>query len=446
MGMDKNLNNNEKRVRKRLIIKKDFKDHTASGHNERTQENRNQDTGSDKFHSHGKPYDKSGGNFSGPPRNTGGYGNNRNSNPDQRPYQDRRPPNEQRPYGDRRQNNSEPRPFGEKRSFSPDSRPFHERRNQSSDRPYGEKRPYTPGAKPYGNKFNNDRKPGGFGNKRSFGNDIEDESSKYTFFKKYEAGKNANQDMDTTQKVEKSNDLIRLNKFISNSGICSRREADELIQKGQITVNGQVVSELGYKIKHDDKIEYRGKSLREANHVYILLNKPKDTITTTKDPNNRATVMDLVLRATDQRVFPIGRLDRNTTGVILLTNDGDFAQKLSHPSNEIKKVYLAMLDKPLLREDFEKLSEPVELEDGPMQVDEIAYVDPSDEKMIGLEIHSGKNRIVHRLFEHLGYKVRKLDRVVYAGLDKSGLRRGKWRFLRYDEVQRVLNSIKYHDK
>jgi 23S rRNA pseudouridine2605 synthase len=156
--------------------------------------------------------------------------------------------------------------------------------------------------------------------------------------------------------------------------------------------------------------------------------------------------MDLVQKATDQRIFPIGRLDRNTTGVILLTNDGDFSQKLSHPSSEVKKVYYAILDKPLEREHFDKLVEGVILEDGPMNVDEIAYVDPVDHKLIGVEIHSGKNRIVHRMFEHLGYRLKKLDRVVYAGLDKGGLRRGKWRFLKFNEVQMVLNTIKYEDE
>ena len=203
---------------------------------------------------------------------------------------------------------------------------------------------------------------------------------------------------------------------------------------------------MGHKIKNKDIVEFKGKRIVEANHVYILLNKPKDTITTTSDPENRPTVMDLVQKATDQRIFPIGRLDRNTTGVILLTNDGDFAQKLSHPSSEVKKVYYAILDKPLEREHFDKLAEGVILEDGPMNVDEIAYVDASDHTLIGVEIHSGKNRIVHRMFEHLGYRLKKLDRVVYAGLDKGGLRRGKWRFLKFNEVQMVLNTIKYEDE
>ncbi|MFM9943817.1 MAG: pseudouridine synthase [Bacteroidia bacterium] len=270
---------------------------------------------------------------------------------------------------------------------------------------------------------------------------VENPLLSHQFFKKHE-----NKEIPipvSSGKPKADSELIRLNKFISNAGVCSRREADELITKGAIKVNDQVVTELGHKINARDIVEFKGKRITEANHVYILLNKPKDTITTTSDPEKRVTVMDLVQKATDQRIFPIGRLDRNTTGIILLTNDGDFAQKLSHPSSEVKKVYYAILDKPLEREDFEKLAQGVVLDDGPMNVDEIAYVDPNDHSMIGVEIHSGKNRIVHRMFEHLGYRLKKLDRVVYAGLDKGGLRRGKWRFLKFNEIQMVLNTIKY---
>lgn len=273
---------------------------------------------------------------------------------------------------------------------------------------------------------------------------VENPTMNHQFFKKHE-NKSAEVPVSPSI-VRKDDELIRLNKFISNAGICSRREADEYITKGAIKVNGEVITELGHKIKAKDTVEYRGKRIFEANHVYILLNKPKDTITTTSDPENRPTVMDLVQKATDQRIFPIGRLDRNTTGIILMTNDGDFAQKLSHPSSEVKKVYYAILDKPLEREHFDKLLDGVELEDGPMNVDEIAHVDPKDHTMIGVEIHSGKNRVIHRMFESLGYKLKKLDRVVYAGLDKGGLRRGKWRFLKFNEIQMVLNSIKYYDE
>jgi 23S rRNA pseudouridine2605 synthase len=321
----------------------------------------------------------------------------------------------------------------------------------NTDRPYnndsgGYKKSFNPNfskdnyRKPYDNSRNKSD-----GQKR-FGNDFkkdfpEPPSLTHTFFKKHE---NKEIPIPTGPRpIGEDQEIIRLNKFISNAGICSRREADELIAKGAIKVNGEVISELGHKIHIKDVVEYKNKRVFEANHVYILLNKPKDTITTTNDPEKRVTVMDLVQKATDQRIFPIGRLDRNTTGILLLTNDGDFAQKLSHPSSEVKKVYYAILDKPLENEHFDKLISGVVLEDGPMKVDEIAYVDPTDNTMIGVEIHSGKNRIVHRMFEHLGYRVKKLDRVVYAGLDKGGLRRGKWRFLKFNEVQMVLNSIKY---
>lgn len=331
----------------------------------------------------------------------------------------------------------------------------------------GEDRPYKPYNNPgnsYNKPYNTNYSKGNDGNsygsqkprndnKKKFNPDFKKSHSReghenptlnHQFFKKHEK-KETEIPVIISRKPAGENELIRLNKFISNADICSRREADELIKKGLIKVNGEVITEMGCKIKPKDIVEYKGKRITEANHVYILLNKPKDTITTTSDPENRVTVMDLVKKATDQRIFPIGRLDRNTTGIIILTNDGDFAQKLSHPSSEVKKVYYAVLDKPLEREHFEKLVEGVVLEDGPMNVDEIAYVDPNDHTMIGLEIHSGKNRIVHRMFEHLGYRVKKLDRVVYAGLDKGGLRRGKWRFLKFNEIQMVLNSIKFKD-
>ncbi|MCC6722531.1 MAG: rRNA pseudouridine synthase [Bacteroidia bacterium] len=262
----------------------------------------------------------------------------------------------------------------------------------------------------------------------------------HTFFKKYE-NKSENSDIESGVKPKPKELSIRINKYISNAGICSRREADNLILRGEISVNGKIVKEVGTKININDVVEHKGKKIFEAQHVYILLNKPKDTITTTKDPENRVTVMDIVEKATNQRIFPVGRLDRNTTGVILLTNDGDFAQKLSHPASNVKKIYYVELSKPLENNDFETIKNGVNLSDGFIKADDIAYVDNENKSNIGIEIHSGRNRIVRRMFEHLGYKVKKLDRVVYAGLDKGGLKKGKWRFLRYNEVQSVLNSI-----
>lgn len=234
---------------------------------------------------------------------------------------------------------------------------------------------------------------------------------------------------------------VRLNKYIANSGICSRREADQLIAEGTIKVNGVVVTELGYKVKPEDSVKYNNKVLKPEKFAYVLLNKPKDFITTMDDENERKTVMQLVANATNERIYPVGRLDRNTTGLLLFTNDGELAQKLTHPSNKVKKIYEVELDKPLTAEDFDKIADgKVHLFDGPVKVDEIAIISPS-KKIIGIEIHEGRNRIVRRIFESLGYDVQKLDRVMYAGLTKKNVSRGSWRYLTATEV----NKIKYLD-
>ncbi len=235
-------------------------------------------------------------------------------------------------------------------------------------------------------------------------------------------------------KIERSNtDEIRLNRFIANAGVCSRREADGLIEAGQITVNGKVVSEMGYRVAMSDVVKYGNKVLNGQKMVYILLNKPKDYITTTDDPQDRHTIMELIAGACDERVYPVGRLDRNTTGLLLLTNDGELAEKLTHPSYETHKIYQVELDKPMTNEHFEAMKAGVELEDGVAKPDSLALVTP-DAEVIGIEIHSGRNRIVRRMFEHFGYEVSKLDRTVFAGLDKKTLPRGKWRFLTEREV------------
>ncbi len=225
----------------------------------------------------------------------------------------------------------------------------------------------------------------------------------------------------------------RLNKFIANAGICSRREADDMIAAGVISVNGQVITEMGYKVKPEDVVKYNNESLRSERLVYILLNKPKDFITTTDDPEDRKTVMSLIAKACKERVYPVGRLDRNTTGVLLFTNDGDMAKKLTHPSFEVYKVYQVELDRALKASDMLLAEEGVRLEDGFIKPDEVVYAG-ADKKTIGIELHSGKNRIVRRIFEHLGYEVKKLDRVVFAGLTKKDLPRGRWRFLTDLEV------------
>jgi len=228
-------------------------------------------------------------------------------------------------------------------------------------------------------------------------------------------------------------DGTRLNKFIANAGICSRREADEMIKVGVITVNGEVITEMGYKIQSGDIVKYNNETLRGERLVYILLNKPKDFITTTDDPEERKTVMNLIAKACKERVYPVGRLDRNTTGVLLFTNDGDIARKLTHPSFEVHKIYQVELDSPLKKEDMLSITEGITLDDGFIKVDEIAYATESRD-VVGVEIHSGRNRIVRRIFEHLEYKVKKLDRVIFAGLTKKDLPRGRWRFLTEMEV------------
>jgi 23S rRNA pseudouridine2605 synthase len=228
---------------------------------------------------------------------------------------------------------------------------------------------------------------------------------------------------------------IRLNKYIADAGVCSRREADKLIASGTVTVNGKTVTELGTKVLFTDKVVLGGQALRREKLRYLVLNKPKDFITTTDDPHERKTVMALVEKACHERIYPVGRLDRMTTGVLLFTNDGDLAKKLTHPRHGVRKIYHVVLDKKLTRADFEKIANGLELEDGPIKVDKISWIDNStDKKEIGLEIHSGRNRIVRRLFESLGYKIIRLDRTVFAGITKKDTPRGKWRMLSEKEV------------
>ena len=229
-----------------------------------------------------------------------------------------------------------------------------------------------------------------------------------------------------------------LNKFIAHAGVCGRREAAELVKSGKVKVNNELVMEPGHKVSDKDEIKFNGRKIFLAkNLVYILLNKPKDYITTTDDPQNRKTVLDLISRGrgTQERVYPVGRLDRNTSGVLLLTNDGELAQKLTHPKHEVRKIYAVTLNKPLEKKDFEQILKGVVLEDGTASVDTMAYSDIKDKTQIGVEIHSGRNRIVRRIFEHLGYDVKGLDRVSFAGLTKKNIERGKWRFLNEKEVR-----------
>ena len=242
---------------------------------------------------------------------------------------------------------------------------------------------------------------------------------------------------------ESNSGPMPLNKFIAHAGICARRDAAELVKSGVVSVNGQSILEPGFKVTEKDEISVKGKKIHlTKNLVYILLNKPKDYITTTEDPQGRKTVLDLIKTATAERVYPIGRLDRNTSGVLLLTNDGELAQTLSHPKNQVKKIYEVKLDRPVAKADFESIAQGITLEDGFIQPDAIGYADPRDKSIIGIEIHSGRNRIVRRIFEHLKYDVRGLDRVSYAGLTKKNVNRGKFRLL----TEKEIRTLKHFNK
>jgi len=284
---------------------------------------------------------------------------------------------------------------------------------------YGQQGGYNRGG--YGQQGGYNR--GGYGQQRQHTPGY-DPNAKYSLKKRIEYSE-ANIDPDAP---------IRLNKYLANAGVCSRREADDFIQAGLVTVNGEIVTELGTKVLRSDKVVFHDQPVTIEKKVYVLLNKPKDYVTTSDDPQNRKIVMDLVKDACPERIYPVGRLDRNTTGVLLLTNDGELASKLTHPRFLKKKVYHVFLDKNVTAHDLQQIADGIELEDGPIKADAVEYASPTDKKQVGIEIHSGKNRIVRRIFESLGYKVTKLDRVQFAGLTKKNLRRGDWRFLTEKEV------------
>ena len=297
---------------------------------------------------------------------------------------------------------------------------------------YGNNRPG--GNRPYGNNYGGGRynnNGGGYqNNNRRPNNNFRKQQGNYNPNAKY----NLQKQLKYKEVLADPNEPIRLNKFLANAGVCSRREADEFIQKGNVKVNGQVVTELGTKITRQDEVLFNDKRVQIESKVYIVLNKPKNCVTTSDDPQERLTVMDLVKSACTERIYPVGRLDRNTTGVLLLTNDGDLASKLTHPSFKKKKIYHVWLDKNVSVEDMEKIANGLELEDGEIHADAISYASETDKSQVGIEIHSGRNRIVRRIFESLGYHVTKLDRVYFAGLTKKNLPRGKWRFLNEREV------------
>jgi 23S rRNA pseudouridine2605 synthase len=241
--------------------------------------------------------------------------------------------------------------------------------------------------------------------------------------------------------IKQKGELIRLNRFIAGSGVCSRREADEIIKQGLITINGKQVTDLGIKVTTGDDVRYKNKKLAAEKKVYILLNKPKDYVTTVEDPHADRTVLDLIGDACSERVYPVGRLDKSTTGILLLTNDGDLAGKLTHPKYNRKKIYHVFLDKVVSKNDLFKITEGVDLEGELVSADAVSYTDSDDRSQLGIELHSGQNRVVRRLFEKLGYKVKKLDRVYFAGLTKKNLPRGKWRFLTDKEVSMLKRGI-----
>jgi len=237
-----------------------------------------------------------------------------------------------------------------------------------------------------------------------------------------------------SKKLNPKNEGVRLNKYLAHAGIASRREADKLIKTGLVTVNDKIITEMGYKVKPGDKVRFNGETIKPEKKVYVLLNKPKNFITTTEDEKQRKTVMELVQKSAPVRIYPVGRLDRNTTGVLLFTNDGDLAKKLTHPKHAVEKIYHVKLDKNFKPSDFERIKNGLQLDDGFIQVDDISFIKGAPHNELGIKIHSGRNRIIRRIFEHLGYEVIKLDRVLFAGLTKKDLKRGHWRHLTKKEV------------
>ncbi len=345
-------------------------------------------------------------------------------------YGERRPYN--KPYGERQGSG-----YGEHRSFGdgerrPYSKPYGE------GRPHGEggNRPYGGGRKPFAGQRPSGPKPAQRGKGRKKFEAQFDESAESGINRMIERRPNINntQFSDNDYVATPIQNEIRLNKFIANSGVCSRREADTFIQAGVVTVNGEVVTELGTKVNVlTDDVRFNGERLKGEEKVYIVMNKPKGYVTTASDPHAGKTVMDL-LKNCEVRVFPVGRLDKATTGVLMFTNDGEIAERLTHPSYDKKKIYQVILDRELSQEDYDKILTGIELSDGEVTADELEYIDATDHRRLGIEIHSGKNRIVRRIFESLGYTVKALDRVYFAGLTKKGLNKGEWRYLTEGEV------------
>ena len=371
-------------------------------------------------------------------------------------------PNAGHSYGQRPQQGYRPR-YNNNTTTPGEHRPVYGQRPQQGgygQRPqqggYGQ-RPQQGGygQRPQQGGYGQQRRPGGYGQQRQGGYGQRPQQGGYRQggyrqrpqYRQHSADYDPNAKYSMKKRIEYKeenvdpNEPIRLNKYLANAGVCSRREADEFIQAGVVSVNGVVVTELGSKVTRNDEVKFHDTPITLEKKVYVLLNKPKDYVTTSDDPQQRKTVMDLVKNACPERIYPVGRLDRNTTGVLLLTNDGDLASKLTHPKFLKKKVYHVYLDKPVTEHDIQQIAEGIELEDGEVHADAIEYADEQDKNQVGIEIHSGKNRIVRRIFEHLGYRVVKLDRVQFAGLTKKNLRRGDWRFLTQKEVEMLRSGM-----
>ena len=363
----------------------------------------------------------------------------------QRPYQPRQP----RPYNGQNGYNRQNRPYNGQNGYNRQNQgSYNNRQGGYNNQQGGYNRQGGYNNRQQDGGYNNNRQ-GGYNHRQQGGYNRQNQQGGYN---KYNNNRRPNQNnnngfpgrgksftprpkrIEYEMPVLDPNEQIRLNKYMSNAGICSRREADEFIQQGLVKVNGEVVTELGTKITHSDVVEYDGKVVALESKCYILLNKPKDCVTTSDDPNGRLTVMDLVKGACNERIYPVGRLDRNTTGVLLLTNDGDLASKLTHPKYVKKKIYHVWCDRDIAEEDMQRIADGIELEDGPIHADAISYATETDRNQAGIEIHSGRNRIVRRIFESLGYHVTKLDRVYFAGLTKKNLPRGRWRYLTQEEV------------
>jgi 23S rRNA pseudouridine2605 synthase len=389
-------------------------DRSGSGNYDRSGSG-NYDRSGGNHNNWGNSYNRQEGGYSPKPQRT--YDNNY-----QRPYE-----NQQRPYDNRNQDTGDANANGKKRRPRVGDVPIPTRNtNYNSNRPSGNYTPNQQGG--YQQRPYNNNRPGygGAPNRNNPGND----RGSYNPNDKYSVRKQ----LKYREENFDPNEPIRLNKYLANAGVCSRREADEFIQAGLVKVNDAVVTELGTKVKRSDAVTFHNEPVKLEQKVYVLLNKPKNCVTTADDPQERLTVMDLVKTACQERIFPVGRLDRNTTGVLLLTNDGDLASKLTHPKFLKKKIYHVWLDKNVSVTDMQKLAEGVELEDGEIHADAVSYVTETDKDQVGIEIHSGRNRVVRRMFEALGYHVMRLDRVYFAGLTKKNLKRGQWRYLSEKEV------------